>query len=1363
MESNHNFFQIRSKNLDVLFKKDYYAQRVHLNSGSSGAGAAAPLNSSSVSPNPQGVTSQQTSSEQEQKDENDQESVENNIEETVSDKNAIKPIEIHKSGAPNVNDTEGTDSSISSKESVIKDANIQNSSPQAYLDTNHAKCQIQMSLNQTEHEERNNIFSTSNHNNEISQPEVIEKAQINDNSSVNSIATPIYPKTQITSSNEPDESGSLKTSSISSAEKEESQGLDKTLSTQNQPGSVDAPTTVSKTENNKRPSLFLYAPSSNTIIPCEEIIIPNHPNVMQEPMNVSLGQKLYLESSNSNEHPAESNSAKNTVDEDDNKENKHYNSSAQNILVEYPSSESETSKMPRMTTVSSCNVGSGNKDAPVTSSTTPGMNENAPAFVPRAQQQYFPTSLNVHQVPQQPHAMIHYDQFGAPYTSFHGSTVPLPTQTTLSTGHVAPPAPGMPNIQHPVFNREFIPNGLQYHTQSSVMSNITVASSNDMIPGTSPTTPNGNLNSSSETSSAESSAAMHSPADLSVYSPANWVPSPSQTPQAPNVGDNQRNILQQVPIPRVEGSEVPSTGSKIIQQQQNEYQKSILPSGYNNQQAQLSSVNGTIPYGLEGQIAYSQRSPYPPHFNSHVYYQPSAAAAANYINNQGGSNVWYNLQQQYYSMNGGQAFVGPQYQGYANGYTSGGTNLQFMCESSTMPSSAGDSMAEDDPRDRSEEEIDIQNQSRTHLQSHLKSQGKFMNNEHKPQLSEKYKLQKQPYPRHPMSNNATVMVSTNPGAGSYSYKKEKETREGSHGKEELNRPFIPGLPAERITNKRVHKKRRKKKNTSVELSGEQNNIVSSSSIILPEGHSTMPAITTQQHQKGKTLNMVHRGSSSSEDLFSESTMSRAENKLAISCTKSLKTERECQYASSNRMVASKFTNSKGTIEGCEEATIDSNTNTELSRDKPMTNTTDSSIAKSFGCDNEKAAYQVCETLTEIPTEGVTPSLPTTSPSSPLQSINPSSSSILISSSCVSSQDEEDIDKTTEDTTNQSGLKTDIRSGGYENRMLTRNRNRDRSSSISSNEGNGNSCKENLSKTTQSVSLNKKIQPSGTDTTFSNDPQKEQVVKKMETKCEVEVDHTKKSIESEAKSKYSDTVKRFNSAATREAALLKVEDNLKQRAGNEEKNQKSENRNDSQFSKHGRNYSYENGSQPKSKNRRGFNGSNVVSSNDRNQKNHNSRNIQASQSPYKLQRSLSSQHSQEVNPADEISRDGKTLYSKVALKATDTNVNSAHSVSNKPQSQNKRILDAKLLAASAKQDTKSSKKLMDEMNNINEREYDAIKERRNSTDDAGWEMATGAYGGSKTKRNRKGARATNSNINNSELSRDSSASNKSMKG
>merc|ERR1712025_857465 len=77
----NGFTKIRSKNLDVLFKKDYYAQRVHLNSGSSGTGAAAPLNSCSVSPNPQGGTTQQNPSELNQTGENDK----NGSEETVNE------------------------------------------------------------------------------------------------------------------------------------------------------------------------------------------------------------------------------------------------------------------------------------------------------------------------------------------------------------------------------------------------------------------------------------------------------------------------------------------------------------------------------------------------------------------------------------------------------------------------------------------------------------------------------------------------------------------------------------------------------------------------------------------------------------------------------------------------------------------------------------------------------------------------------------------------------------------------------------------------------------------------------------------------------------------------------------------------------------------------------------------------------------------------------------------------------------------------------------------------------------------------------------------------------------------------------
>ena len=61
--------------------------------------------------------------------------------------------------------------------------------------------------------------------------------------------------------------------------------------------------------------------------------------------------------------------------------------------------------------------------------------------------------------------------------------------------------------------------------------------------------------------------------------------------------------------------------------------------------------------------------------------------------------------------------------------------------------------------------------------------------------------------------------------------------------------------------------------------------------------------------------------------------------------------------------------------------------------------------------------------------------------------------------------------------------------------------------------------------------------------------------------------------------------------------------------------------------------------------------------------------------------------------------------------------------------------------------------------IKETENIEVKEqRRSSTDDAGWQM-----GGSKTKRNRKGTRTANNIMNNSELSRDSSTSNKSIKG
>merc|ERR1712212_111038 len=181
----------------------------------------------------------------------------------------------------------------------------------------------------------------------------------------------------------------------------------------------------------------------------------------------------------------------------------------------------------------------------------------------------------------------------------------------------------------------------------------------------------------------------------------------------------------------------------------------------------------------------------------------------------------------------------------------------------------------------------------------------------------------------------------------------------------------------------------------------------------------------------------------------------------------------------------------------------------------------------------------------------------------------------------------------------------------------------------------------------SVPINSNTKQQGNTPNFDK-KQKDNETSEHKSNASV-VEDSKRSCDSEVKSKYSDTVKRFNTAAMREAALSKVEDNLKLRAENDERNQKPENRiSDAHFSKQGRSYTYEHGSQTKNKNRRNFNGSNSFSSNDKNLKNSTSRSNQnqASQSPYKTQRSISSQNPQPNNIAEEAPSEGKKLYSKV---------------------------------------------------------------------------------------------------------------------
>merc|ERR1711997_826445 len=416
-------------------------------------------------------------------------------------------------------------------------------------------------------------------------------------------------------------------------------------------------------------------------------------------------------------------------------------------------------------------------------------------------------------------------------------------------------------------------------------------------------------------------------------------------------------------------------------------------------------------------IGFQQRPQYPPQYNSHVYYQP-AAAPAHYVSNQGGSSVWYNLQQQqFYSLNGTQAFVGPQYQGYANGYTSssGCTNLQFMCESSTMPSSAGDSMAEDDPRDRSEEEADLQNKSRTNKQTRTpQAQLKAKNDPKKATTTtmkeqDRIKSLNHAYSRHPISNSATVMVSTNLLPTNFPSKKEKDILDGSNGREEGIRPFIPGLPAERLTTKRVHKKRRKKKNMSNEFSSGEPANLSTQSTANKDGHPGIQSSITQQHPKSKAINNIHRGSSSSEDLFSESNILRADNaNTKLSSTNSSTKEKDSNTVKTTKNSNHLEMQSSRTFEdkGCDEQNeIDSHSNKFPNEQNMNPVFINSAISKSSGCDNGKKDYPIRKSLPEECVEGPMQSLPTTSPSSPLRSINPSSSSILASSS-LSSQEED---------------------------------------------------------------------------------------------------------------------------------------------------------------------------------------------------------------------------------------------------------------------------------------------------------------------------------------------------------------------
>lgn len=175
------------------------------------------------------------------------------------------------------------------------------------------------------------------------------------------------------------------------------------------------------TSSQQRPNLFLYSPTSNTMIPCEEIIIPNA---------IMPGQDVYQGPSN--------------------------------IYLAFPvdgsNKESSASTSPGGTS-SNC---------------TPPQAQSPPNSYDGAQSTAPPFNTTP---PTTTHTLVQYDQYGIPYTTY---------------------TPVMQNAG----------------TNAVEGSTVSVSSAS------------GGVASSTECSSADSTT-PHSPPDLSVYNPVNWVPDPS--------------------------------------------------------------------------------------------------------------------------------------------------------------------------------------------------------------------------------------------------------------------------------------------------------------------------------------------------------------------------------------------------------------------------------------------------------------------------------------------------------------------------------------------------------------------------------------------------------------------------------------------------------------------------------------------------------------------------------------------------------------------------------------------------------------------------------------------------------------------
>ena len=368
-ELPNGFTKIRSKNLDVLFRKDYYAQRMLSTTSSSAVSSEAgePVSASEIQ-------------------ETDLDVINLNTEPTIQENEEEIEQEVNSEGGLGENSKETTPSSP--KEATPFSEKI---------------------------------------------PEVTKKP-VEIKSKINTNAVPFYPSTYVPP---------LAQSAANTSYQIVNGGVASTPS-----GNAQQQTTPN--QSTSRPSLFLYSPSSNTMIPCEEIIIPNAvmpgTDVYQGPSNIYLA------------FPTDGNAP-----------------GGQGQQGHAPGGVASQSPVSGNGSVTSPSGGTSSNCSPPQAQSPPHSYIDATGG---------PGTLQA--TPTTTPAMVQYDHYGVPYTTY---------------------TPVMPN------SSQSIAIGDQQATPTGCAS----VSSGGMA--------------SADCSSADSTT-PHSPPDLSVYNPANWVPDPAYLAQA---------------------------------------------------------------------------------------------------------------------------------------------------------------------------------------------------------------------------------------------------------------------------------------------------------------------------------------------------------------------------------------------------------------------------------------------------------------------------------------------------------------------------------------------------------------------------------------------------------------------------------------------------------------------------------------------------------------------------------------------------------------------------------------------------------------------------------------------------------------